>query len=93
MISLPFETGLHQAGVSHDQDRAGTDEPEEGTKGCGDPEKRDTCGSVMPKPGQLSSRDISCCTTLALTDNKETGVERFLSYDMVPDLHRLRCCT
>jgi hypothetical protein len=47
MISLPFETGLHQAGVSHDQDRAGTDEPEEGTKGCGDPEKRDTCGSVI----------------------------------------------
>jgi hypothetical protein len=49
MVSLPLETGLHQAGVSHDQDRAGTDEPEEGTQGCGDPEKRDTCGSVMRK--------------------------------------------
>lgn len=31
------------------------------------------------------------CTSL--TDNKETGVERFLSYDVVPDLHRLRSCT
>jgi hypothetical protein len=35
----------------------------------------------------------SRCATLALTDNKETGVERFLCYDVVPDLHRLRSCT
>jgi hypothetical protein len=31
----------------------------------------------------------SRCATLALTDNEETSVERFLSYDVVPDLHRL----
>ena len=41
----PLETGLHQARMSHDEDRARANKPEESAKGGGDPEQRDTYNS------------------------------------------------